>query len=158
MTLTEEQKTAVCAWVADGASLNEVQAKLRSEFGLHPTFLDVRMLVMDLGVQVKDKETQVVADDVTKAKVPAKPKAGEAAPEPAAPAGQLSVTVDTIQAIPGALVSGGVVFSDGEKARWYFDQMGRFGFEPELPGYKPSEADMRAFQEELRTALSTRGY
>ena len=76
---------------------------------------------------------------------------------PAAP-GAVSVTVDTIQAIPGALVSGSVVFSDGEKARWFFDQMGRFGFEPELPGYQPSAEDSRAFQTQLQTALSQRGY
>lgn len=158
MTLTDAQKTAVCEWIAAGASLSEVQARLRETFGLHPTFLDVRMLVMELGVQVKDKEAQVNADDVTKAKVPAKPKAGEAAPEQAPAPGQLTVTVDTIQALPGALVSGSVVFSDGEKGRWYFNQMGQFGFEPELPGYRPSEADMRAFQNELRTALASRGY
>ncbi len=151
MKLTSEQEAAVCQWVADGASLSEVQTKLRSEFGLHPTFLDVRMLVMDLGAQVKDKVTQVVADDVTKVQLPQK---GEE--KPAAP-GAVSVTVDTIQVVPGALVSGGAVFSDGVKARWFFDQMGRFAFEPELPGYKPSEEDARTFQTMLQQELAARG-
>lgn len=154
LNLTPEQIDQVRAWLADGASLGDVQNNIRTAFGLHPTFFDVRMLVMDIGAQVKDKEAQVDADDVTKAKLPSKP--GEEA-APAAP-GAVSVTVDTIQAIPGALVSGSVVFSDGEKARWFFDQMGRFGFEPELPGYQPSAEDSRAFQTQLQTALSQRGY
>lgn len=155
MNLTAEQTDAVRTWVAEGASLSEVQKRLRSEFDLHPTFFDVRMLVMDLGVQVKDKEVQVDADDVTKAKLPPKP---DAAPTEASAPGEVTVSVDTLQVIPGALVSGSVVFSDGNKARWYFDQMGRFGFEPELPGYQPTQDDSRAFQQQLQQALSTRGF
>ena len=50
------------------------------------------------------------------------------------------------------------VFSDGVKARWYFDQMGRFAFEPELPGYHPTPEDSRTFQQTLQRELSTRGY
>lgn len=155
MTLTEEQTAAVRQWVADGASLSEVQQRLRADFGLHPTFFDVRMLVMDLGVQVKDRVAQVNADDVTKAKLPPKPT-DSAEPPPAT--GAVAVTVDTIQTIPGALVSGSAVFSDGVKARWYFDQMGRFAFEPELPGYHPTPEDSRTFQQTLQRELSTRGY
>ena len=102
---------------------------------------------------------QVDADDVTKATPPPKPREpGEAVPEEPPAAGEVSVTVDTLQTIPGALVSGGAVFSDGTKARWYFDQMGRFGFEPELPGYKPSVEDSRIFQQKLQQELSSRGY
>ncbi len=158
MNLTTEQIATVRRWLDEGASLSEVQANIRAEFGLRPTFFDVRMLVMELGAQVKDRETQVDADDVTKAKLPPKPQA-DGAPAPEEPAaGEVSVSVDTIQTIPGALVSGGVIFSDGTKARWYFDQMGRFGFEPELPGYKPSAEDSRVFQQKLQQELSTRGY
>ncbi len=155
--LSAEQKAQVCAWVTEGASLGEVQNRIRAEFGLHPTFFDVRMLVMELNVQVKDKEAQIIADDVTKAKLPPKPNA----PTPAAPspaAGGVSVSIDTLQVVPGALVSGGVTFSDGVKARWYFDQMGRFAFEPELPGYKPTPEDSRTFQQTLQQELSSRGY
>ena len=101
MTLTEEQTAAVRQWVADGASLSEVQQRLRADFGLHPTFFDVRMLVMDLGVQVKDRVAQVNADDVTKAKLPPKPTDST---EPPPATGAVSVTVDTIQTIPGAQI------------------------------------------------------
>lgn len=154
MNLTAEQEALVRQWVAEGASLSDVQKNIRAEFGLHPTFFDVRMLVMNLGAQVKDKEVQVAADDVTKAKLPPKPGA-ETTPE--AP-GAVTVCVDTLQVIPGAIVSGSVVFSDGNKARWYFDQMGRFGFEPELPGYTPPEADMQTFKLQLSQELRSRGF
>ncbi len=155
MNLSNEQKAQVCAWVSEGASLSEVQNRLRSEFGLHPTFFDVRMLVMDLNVQVKDKEVQIIADDVTKAQLPPK---SSATPPPVEQVGTVSVSVDTLQVVPGAIVSGNVTFSDGVKARWYFDQIGRFAFEPELPGYTPSAEDSRIFQQTLRQELSTRGY
>lgn len=159
MKLTNEQAEAVRTWLSEGASLSDVQNRIRTEFGLHPTFFDVRMLVMELGAQVKDRVAQVDADDVTKATPPPKPREpGEAAPEEPPAVGEVSVTVDTLQTIPGALVSGGAVFSDGTKARWYFDQMGRFGFEPELPGYKPSVEDSRIFQQKLQQELSSRGY
>lgn len=158
MNLTPEQAEAVKTWLEEGSSLGDVQNRLRAEFGLHPTFFDVRMLVMDLGAQVKDRVAQVDADDVTKAKLPPKPQE-PGAPLPEEPAAtEVTVTVDTIQAIPGALVSGSATFSDGVKARWYFDQMGRFGFEPELPGYQPSAEDSRVFQQKLQQELSTRGY
>jgi hypothetical protein len=152
MNLTAEQEALVRQWVADGASLSDVQKQIRAEFGLHPTFFDVRMLVMNLGAQLKDKEVQVAADDVTKAQLP--PKQAAAAPQPT---GSVSVSVDTLQVIPGAMVSGSVVFSDGNKARWYFDQMGRFGFEPELPGYTPPEGDMQSFKVQLSQELRQRG-
>lgn len=153
MNLTAEQEALVRQWVADGASLSDVQKQIRAEFGLHPTFFDVRMLVMNLGAQLKDKEVQVAADDVTKAQLP--PKQAAAAPQPT---DSVSVSVDTLQVIPGAMVSGSVVFSDGNKARWYFDQMGRFGFEPELPGYIPPEADMQTFKVQLSHELRSRGF
>ena len=153
MNLTAEQEALVRQWVADGASLSDVQKQIRAEFALHPTFFDVRMLVMNLGAQLKDKEVQVAADDVTKAQLP--PKQAAATPQPT---GSVSVSVDTLQVIPGAMVSGSVVFSDGNKARWYFDQMGRFGFEPELPGYIPPEADMQTFKVQLSHELRSRGF
>ncbi|MDO4527254.1 MAG: hypothetical protein Q4C03_00505 [bacterium] len=155
MSLTPEQLDAVRAWVAEGDSLSEVQKKLRSEFNLQMTFFDVRMLVMDIGATLKDREAQVEADDVTKAKLPPKPGAEEQKP---IPTGAVGITVDTIQVIPGALVSGGVTFSDGEKGKWFFDQMGRFNFEPNTIGYKPSAEDARTFQQMLQQELSTRGY
>ena len=60
--------------------------------------------------------------------------------------------------VPGAMVSGDVTFSDGVKARWLIDQMGRFGLDPETPGYRPTPADLQAFQAQLRSELKRHGY
>ena len=48
MELTDTQKEAVAAWFADGASLDEIQKRIKAEFGIHMTYLDVRLLVADL--------------------------------------------------------------------------------------------------------------
>jgi hypothetical protein len=56
------------------------------------------------------------------------------------------------------MFSGDVTFSDGVKARWMIDQIGRFGLDPEKPGYRPSDADLQAFQLQLRSELQRHGY
>ena len=46
--LTEEQKSQVAGWFAAGASLDEIQKRVKAEFGVHMTYLDVRLLVAEL--------------------------------------------------------------------------------------------------------------
>jgi hypothetical protein len=81
------------------------------------------------------------------------------APEPAAGAalGSVQVTVDTI-ARPGTMISGGVVFSDGQKATWYLDQMGRLGLASDQKGYRPSQDDLMDFQSALQNEMAKLGY
>ncbi len=79
MTLTPEQKQAVASWIAAGDSLSAVQSKLAEQFKLSLTYRDVRFLVDDLDLQLKDAAPKVDATDVTKAAVP--PKAPEATAE-----------------------------------------------------------------------------
>jgi hypothetical protein len=55
MNLSEQQKQAIREWVASGASLSDVQRNLKSELGIAMTYIDVRLLVLDLGAAVKDK-------------------------------------------------------------------------------------------------------
>ena len=75
MQLTEAQRQQVAAWVREGAALAEIQRKLADEFKLSMTYMDVRFLVLDLGLQVKDRVS-------TPAKTPApQPAAPEAAAE-----------------------------------------------------------------------------
>ena len=169
MQLTDEQKQAVTRWVAEGSSLSDVQRRLREEFALSLTYLDVRFLVIELGLTVKER------------KVDAKPKAPPPAPSGLSPAGNgsgadddmgddladdlpgagaglgVSVEVDRVQK-PGALVSGTVVFSDGVKANWMLDQMGRLALDAGGKRYTPSQGDIQAFQMELRLLLERRGY
>jgi hypothetical protein len=78
-------------------------------------------------------------------------------PLPAASGSGLSVTVDQI-ARPGALVSGKVTFTDGQKAAWTLDQMGRLGLAADQKGYRPSPADLEQFQAALQTELGKMGF
>lgn len=92
------------------------------------------------------------------ASVPAPPLSSLAPP----PGGGLTpvkviVGVDTV-ARPGAMVSGSVTFSDGQKGAWYLDQYGRLGVAPEKPGYKPTPSDVETFQMELEKELSRYGF
>lgn len=78
MTLTPEQKAAVAAWIAAGDNLSAVQKKLVEQFKLSLTYRDVRFLVDDLELELKDPAPKVDTSDVTKA--PARP-AAPTAPE-----------------------------------------------------------------------------
>ncbi len=73
--------------------------------------------------------------------------------------GNVSVAVDKVTLIPGAVASGTVTFSDGVTAKWIIDQYGRPGFtEVSQPGYRPSPQDGQAFMQELSRSLQQRGY
>jgi hypothetical protein len=85
-----------------------------------------------------------------------KPVEPPKSPTDAAKAGGVSVVVDQI-ARPGALVSGKVTFSDGQKADWYLDQTGRLGVVPAQQGYKPPAADVQQFQMALQEELQRMG-
>lgn len=160
MNLSDEQKTAVTKWIAEGLKLSEIQTRLGKDFGLNLTYMEVRFLVDDLKVMPKDPEP-------AKTPEPAKDKGQDSAsedlaeadlameaepemPEPPSPlgSGKVSVTTDTVT-VPGAMASGKVTFSDGQTAQWYLDQYGRLGLATQTKGYRPSPADVQAFQTEL---------
>ncbi len=79
MSLTPEQKQAVAAWVAAGDNLSAVQKKLSEQFQVSMTYRDVRFLVDDLNLELKDAAPKVDTTDVTKATAP-KPVAPPAGP------------------------------------------------------------------------------
>jgi hypothetical protein len=90
MTLSPEQSSAVSSWIATGDSLSAVQRKLRDQYGVSLTFMEVRFLVDDLNLQLKDPAPKVNASDVTQAapapsappsRSPAAPDAAGSAPE-----------------------------------------------------------------------------
>lgn len=159
--LNEEQKNLIAQWIAEGATLSQVQTRIKSEFGVSMTFLDVRLLVADLGATLRDPTPKAAPQPD-----PAEPENldAEALPEEAqAPASDeepitVSVRVELNEvAIPGTMVSGTVCFSDGQRGNWFIDNLGRFSLEPEEIGYKPSDDDLRQFQLQLRTALQRKG-
>ena len=159
MKLDEAQKQKVSGWIEEGLKLSEIQDKLNSEFGFRMTYMEVRFLIDDLGVKLKDKPVAAPAPP------PAAPTpAAGTTPTGTAPleedglvGGGVSVTVDQVTR-PGSLVSGKVKFSDGKAAEWYLDQMGRLGLAPKEQGYKPSQEDLLAFQTELQNELAKLGF
>ena len=165
MTLNEEQRKKVAAWIADGAKLSEIQTRLGAELGVRMTYMEVRFLVDDLKLTPKDPEppkaSTVIAaptasvPDATAA-APAADEAQEAEVLPPA-GGGVSVTVDQL-ARPGAMVSGKVTFSDAQQADWYLDQMGRLGVVPKQQGYKPAPGDVQEFQLALQQQLAKLGF
>lgn len=165
MKLTSEQKQTVADWVAAGATLNEIQDRLKTEMGVVLTFMDTRFLLSDLGLTLRPpagEEEAVVeepAEDILGESLQEEPGAwpeepGLEAEEPL-PAGvpaQVKVTVDAVT-LPGTMVSGKVTFTDGVKGGWYLDQAGQLGLTGMDRTYQPPEADVIAFQRELQRAL-----
>jgi hypothetical protein len=155
-----EQRAALEQWAADGATLNDIQHKLKSEFGINITYLDARLLLLDLQVKLKDKpREQPKAEELAPPPIAATdaPMMGDDPAPPPAGNGAVTVTVDTL-AIPGALVSGKVTFTDGQTAGWYLDQSGRLGLRAPDPGYRPPPADVPVFQAELDRVLVQAGF
>ncbi|HUL55061.1 MAG TPA: hypothetical protein VLT83_16785 [Opitutaceae bacterium] len=62
MSLTPEQTQAVTAWVAAGDNLAAIQNKLLEQFHLSMTYMDVRFLVDDLGLEIKSAAPKADAD------------------------------------------------------------------------------------------------
>ncbi|MCX7867681.1 hypothetical protein [Limisphaera sp. VF-2] len=148
VNLTEEQRKQVAQWLNQGAKLSEVQDRLAKEFGIRLTYMEVRLLVDDLKLQVKDPEPET-----TEA---AKPAGRETEKAGAGPR-RVRISVDELTR-PGAVISGKVTFSDGQTADWYLDQMGRLGLATEKPGYRPSAEDIEEFQRQLDQELAKYGF
>jgi hypothetical protein len=160
-SLTPQQRQLVEQWAADGANLNQIQDRLRSECETTLTYMETRLLLMELGVKLQDKPREVekpapapvapaadgeeaVADEVT-------------APDAAADGSALKISVDETPPA-GALISGRVTFSDGVTVQWFMDQQGRFGMRGPAPGYQPPAVDIPVFQAELDNILQLRGF
>jgi hypothetical protein len=152
MNLDETQRKQVAAWIEEGLKLAEIQKRIETQWGIRPTYLDVRLLVDDLKLVPKDPPPPPAPKAA--APVPAK---GEAdIPTHDLPASKVRIALDQITRA-GAMVSGKVTFSDGKKADWYLDQMGRLGLAPAEKGYKPSAPDLQDFQLALQDELQRLG-
>jgi len=155
MELNDTQKQAVAVWAEQGQSLSDIQKNLRSEFGISMTYMDVRFLVLDIGCSIQDRK-----EAEKKAPGPAVGKADSGTDLDAEPASSGTVTVELDRVLKaGAALSGTVVFSDGVKAAWAVDNLGRMVLDPgDHEGYRPTEEDIRAFQVELKNKISSRGF
>ncbi len=177
MELTDTQREAVASWFADGASLDEIQKRIKSEFGVHLTYLDVRLLVAELP---QPEETEAGGREDKTNKTPKTPRteplgmdsgteeplgvddgSGEPIDEAqdsneAQAVSAPTVTIDALM-LPGTIASGDVTFSDSKTGKWYLDQMGRLGLGNLPEGYRPSPTDAALFQQQLMGLLQARG-
>jgi hypothetical protein len=147
--LSSEQVEMVKEWVAEGAQMADLQKRLKDDFGFNVTYMDTRFLSLDLALNFQvDEEESEGPNDIEN------PEAQEEVDlEPLVQDREtVTVTLDQV-ARPGAMVSGTVTFSDGMKALWLIDEMGRPSIDPDQPGYQPSEADLVTFQAELKGLL-----
>lgn len=162
MTLNEEQKIAVAKWAKEGCSLSEIQRRLTQEFSISMTYIDVRLLVIELGADIKEQPKPAKPVDL-KAPPAAAPNAlDEDGPlsdlEPESAAGGVSVEIDRVVRA-GSVISGTVVFSDGVHATWALDQTGRLALAAgSQKDYRPSQADAQAFQQAVVKELRKHGY
>lgn len=144
-TITDECLQSVRQWAAAGVDLNGIQKRLQTECGVHLTYMEVRFLLLDHGIEIAE----------AKPEAPQQPTAGSSsdAPAEAKPAqeGKVKVTLDDLQ-LPGTLVSGKVDFPGGAHGEWQIDQLGQFGWRA-LSG-QPSPDEMQGFQLELTQLLS----
>ena len=143
-TVTPEQLEMVRRWAAAGVDLNGIQKNLAAECGVHMTYLDVRFLLLDHGIEIATAAAPV------EEKKPEPAPVAEAAPQPAAD-GKLVVTLDELT-LPGTLISGKVSFASGTRGGWQIDQLGRFAWNS-LEG-QPTPEELQAFQVELTKLLS----
>ena len=100
MTLSPEQKQSVAAWVTAGDNLSAIQQKLTEQFKLSLTYRDVRFLVDDLNLALKDPAPKVDASDVSK--IP--PPVGGGVPSPRAEKkGMIEKLKEKVGLAPGAV-------------------------------------------------------
>ncbi|MBI2441005.1 MAG: hypothetical protein HYV35_06490 [Lentisphaerae bacterium] len=156
MQFDDAQKDAVRRWVAEGCSLADIQKRLSNEFKLSVTFLDLRFMILDLGLKIKE-QAKTTSPGLALGNNPTARTAQAAEGFEPETAGGVSVTLDRVMK-PGAVVSGTVRFSDGVSASWLLDQLGRLALDARKPNYRPSPQDLEAFQSELRNLLQSRGF
>lgn len=169
--LTVEQKQKVSEWAEAGATLNDLQSRLKTEFGLTMTYMEARLLAMELEVRLKDKTVKAapVAEAAAVAPVTAEEEMDEAFEGPGPESFPLVEDEEEVPGlatfamakdelvVPGALVSGTVTFSDGMEAKWFLDQTGRLSLKAGHAGYQPPQVDVPKFQQELEKILVKMG-
>ena len=152
--LSPEQQQQVESWAEAGANLNDIQSRLKAECGISMTYLDARMLMIEIGVRLKEKVKEVpppVAPDLAAVGADAKAEDWNSGTPVD---GQVSVTADEVP-VAGAMASGKATFSDGKSAVWFVDQDGRLGLKAPDPAYQPPPGDIPVFEQQLDALLQS---
>ena len=163
MQLNDEQKKIVTQWAAEGYTLAEIQKRINDEFKLSLTFMDVRFLILDMGIDIKDRQPSEASISLDLSKHAPAQTAKSSEPQgisdkltESQTLGGVSVEIDRVKK-PNAVLSGTVTFSDGVSASWSLDQLGRLAINPGQAGYKPSQNDIEEFQKELSQRIQSHG-
>jgi hypothetical protein len=135
--LSPNQINTIKLWAEQGARLADIQKNMREEMNLSLTYMDTRLVILDLGITLAEDKIETASSE---------------APLNILATGKTTVTVDSVT-LPGAIISGRVSFSDGESAVWMLDQMGRPSIDPNNPNYQPTQDDIIEFQKQLRTLI-----
>jgi hypothetical protein len=167
MDLTDTQRETLINWVKEGFSIADVQNRLREDFSISMTYMDVRFLVDDLNIPLDEPEAESeefsdAADTATPEETADTEEAIAASDppveEPELVGGSVTVDVDAVSP-PGALVSGTVIFSDGKQMSWQLSASGQLGLVPgDDPEYRPQPEDVEQFQAQLQKVLQEKGY
>ncbi|NLT70069.1 MAG: hypothetical protein GXX91_05175 [Verrucomicrobiaceae bacterium] len=167
-SLTSEQISQIQTWADEGDGLPEIQKKLRDEFALRITYLETRFLLEDLKIELKPEPVpEPEPEEAEPSPEEAEPAAGDAGAgdegadgtgnaDGEAGAASVTVSVDSVLR-PDAIISGKVDFGGGNVTAWWLDQLGRLGMDPVESGFRPSEAQILAFQDELRAVIQKSG-
>jgi len=157
MKLNAQQEELVREWIASGLQIQDIQKKLREEFSMEMTYMECRFLIDDLNLEPVDLKAKSAREAEEKESEKPSPDDGIVDFSDDDVEGALRLTVEPVTR-PGALVSGQVTFSDGEKAEWFLDQVSGLGLKPSTPGYQPPEQDIPEFQRQLAEQLRKMGY
>ncbi|MCF6310938.1 MAG: hypothetical protein L3J39_00660 [Verrucomicrobiales bacterium] len=176
-SITDQQKSIIQSWADEGDDLSRIQKKLQDELEIQVTYMEVRFLIGDLGIVMpsKEKPSEEVEEEeksepVSEEQESVKQESSEVdnkesdsdsspdsdAQEPAVAQTSVKVTMSEVLP-PDALAGGTVVFSDGMNANWLLNQMGQLSLDASDPAYRPSEADVTAFQQELQRVAKEKG-
>jgi len=142
---TAERDRFIAEKLNQGMSLSNVQ-KLLAEQNVNMTYLELRLLAADLDIDWEKQESNK-PDATPNVDLSAIPE------ESSGTLGQTTVNVHKVVR-PGAAMSGDVAFASGAKGEWYLDNYGRLGINPADGSPKPTEQDIREFQDQLRQQLS----
>ena len=150
--INTEQLEMVRLWASQGIDLNGIQKNLVAECGVHLTYMEVRFLLLDHGIEIarQQEAPKPAPAPQPQAEQPAAP-APAADPMTGASPGKPTMSVDDSQ-IPGTILSGKCEVPSGTKVAWQIDQMGQLNCS-QLSGTMTQE-EQQAFVFELRQILS----
>ena len=142
--LSNEQHEALITWLKDGFTLSNLQKKITETFSLHLTYMELRLLIDDLDINLEEHDVVKPSNKV--GVIDSCDTIETQSP------GGVTIVVEKI-ARPGTMMSGQVTFSDGVNMEWQLDSVGQLGFISTDQTYQPPSEDMPIFQAKLNQAI-----